>query len=132
MANNRLETADAFAMRVSDERRTQSATRRMDILWTFGGILHQPRLVQAIAAKLRRVQINEPSPLETADIVPGRVVVVQTPSGYVPEVDPRTRTVTGSPKQFRMVNDGRIIPLPRSEWVEDPTVIVSKRNISYH
>jgi hypothetical protein len=104
----------------------------MDVLWTLGGISHNPRRVQAIAAKMAGVQVNEPSPLKIADMIePGRVVVVRTPTGYVPEVDPATRTLTGRSKQFRMAVDGRLTPLPGSEWVDDPTIVVTERNISY-
>lgn len=53
------------------------------------------------------------------------VIVKQEPEGgYVEEVNPRTRTVTGVPQQFREGANGSLTVLPRSEWVTYPEVVV--------
>jgi hypothetical protein len=52
--------------------------------------------------------------------VSGDVIEIETPTGFLPEVDPVTRQATGAPKQFRMVDDhGAVTPMRRT-WPTFP------------
>jgi hypothetical protein len=50
-------------------------------------------------------------------------VIVKTPNGWVPRVDPKTRQAMPEPQQFRMNAERVLTPLPRSQWVDAPDVI---------
>ena len=52
------------------------------------------------------------------------IVVLRAPNGgFVQQVDPTTREVTGVPQQFRKTADGKLLPLPEREWITAPLVM---------
>lgn len=59
------------------------------------------------------------------EVVPeGRIVIVKTPSGYVPHVDARTREAMAVPQQFVTVdNSGTLRILPPWAWITQPDVV---------
>jgi hypothetical protein len=75
---------------------------------------------------MRRVRYTPPlmDQIQKRHALPkGRIVIVKTPTGYVPAVDPKTQTALATPQQFQSGTNGALKALPSWQWIDSPDVI---------
>lgn len=52
-----------------------------------------------------------------------RIVVIKTPTGFIPRVDAISRRATAESQQFVLHADGSLTILAPPKWVDDPAIV---------